>query len=183
MTTKELDTLITFKMGLPSLYHIMLGMSDDETGNYEKDLEKCKTDNYDLNDFLKKYAIIVEKSAFTVKRRLKEMTISLPIELIKERELKMLFDYFIFRMNVVEKKFFFTSNANEELCEFNILIRSDLYDVTITKSEENENKYVNISLFSKDDINLDKLRCLAIIVNNEKRFMKDIMDYVNNNEE
>ena len=35
MTTKELDNLISFKMGLPSLYHIMLGMTIEETNEYD----------------------------------------------------------------------------------------------------------------------------------------------------
>ena len=183
MNTKELDYLFTFKMGLPSLYHIMLGMSEDETEDYEKELGKYQTDNYDLNDFLKKYDIVVERTAFTGEWRLKEMTVSIPLEHIKERELKMLFEYLIYRMNVIEKKFTFTSNANDEICEFDILIRSDLYDVTITKSEENDNEYVVITFFSENDIILDKLRCLAIIVNNEKQFIKDIMEYVNLNRE
>ena len=55
MNTKDLDSLISFKMGLPSLYHIMLGMSIDETNDYEKEIENRQTDNYDLNDFLKEY--------------------------------------------------------------------------------------------------------------------------------
>ena len=45
MTTNELNSLITFKMQLPSLYHIMLGMSQDETEDYEKELENRQTDN------------------------------------------------------------------------------------------------------------------------------------------
>ena len=62
MNTKDLDSLISFKMGLPSLYHIMLGMSIDETNDYEKEIENRQTDNYDLNDFLKEYNIGVERT-------------------------------------------------------------------------------------------------------------------------
>lgn len=54
MNYKELDNLITFKMGVPSLYHIMLGMSSDETEEYQTALDEMNTDNYDLNDFLMK---------------------------------------------------------------------------------------------------------------------------------
>ena len=31
MDYKELDSLIIFRMGLPSIYHIMLGMSMNQT--------------------------------------------------------------------------------------------------------------------------------------------------------
>ena len=179
MTYKELDNLITFKMGLPSLYHIMLGMAMDETDDYEKEIENRQTDNYDLNDFLKKYSIVVERTAFTGEMRLKEMTISIPLEYIKEKDLKMLFDYFVYRMDVVEKRFNFASKSNDEICELDILIRSELYDVTITKSEVNDNEYIVITFFSEENINLDKLRCLAIIVNNEKQFVKELFEYIN----
>ena len=80
-------------------------------------------------------------------------------------------------MDVLEKKFNYTSNADDDICELNILFHSDLYDVIITKDDDNRN--LVISFISEDDINLDKLRCLAIIVNNEKQFIKDIMEYVN----
>lgn len=120
MTTKELDNLITFKMGLPSLYHIMLGMSMDETADYEQELENRQTDNYDLNDILKKYGVKVERTGFSDEYRLSVISVYIPLEHIGERELKMLFDYFTFRMDVVEKKFNYTSNADDEICELNI---------------------------------------------------------------
>ena len=53
MDYKELDSLITFRMGLPSIYHIMLGMSMYQTEEYAKELDRKETDNYDLNAFLK----------------------------------------------------------------------------------------------------------------------------------
>ena len=73
MNYQELDNLITFKMGFPSPYHIMLGMSSDETEDYEKELENKETDNYDLNDFLNKYNVSVERTAFTAEWRLREI--------------------------------------------------------------------------------------------------------------
>jgi len=178
MNTKDLDSLISFKMGLPSLYHIMLGMSIDETNDYEKEIENRQTDNYDLNDFLKEYNIGVERTGFTGEMVLSEITVSVPLEHITERDLKMLFDYFSFRMNVVEKKFNYTSNANDDLCELDILIHSDLYDVKITKDEENGT--INISFVMGDETNPDMLRCLAIIANNDKCFAKELFEYLDN---
>lgn len=178
MSTKELDSLIFFKMGLPSLYHIMLGMSMEETGNYEKEIGDRQTDNYDLNDFLKEYNIGVERTGYVGEMVLSEITVSIPLEHITERDLKMLFDYFSFRMNVVEKKFNYTSNANDDICELDILIHSDLYDVRITKDEENGT--INISFVMGNETNPDMLRCLAIIANNEKGFAKELFDYLDN---
>ena len=130
MTYKELDSLITFKMGLPSLYHIMLGLSMDETDDYEKEIESRQTDNYDLNDLLKKYDIIVERMVFSAQWRLSEMTISIPLEHIKEKDAKMLYDYFVYRIDVKGKKYNITSTASGEICELDIVIHSNLYDVT-----------------------------------------------------
>ena len=178
MTRNELDSLITFKMGLPSLYHIMLGMAMDETDDYEKEIENRQTDNYDLNDFLKKYSIVVERTAFTGEMRLEEMTITIPLEYIKEKDLQKLFDYFVNRMDVVEKRLHFTSNSNDDICELDILLRSSLYDVRITKNENGDRAVITFA--SEDVVNLDKLRCLAIIANNESNFAKELFEYLEN---
>lgn len=183
MNYKELDNLITFKMGVPSLYHIMLGMSSDETEEYQTGLDEMNTDNYDLNEFLKKYDITVERTAFTSSFRLQELTITIPLEHIKENDVKMLFNYFAFKENVLEKKFSFTSDTDDSIKDLNIIIHFDLFDVKITK-ETNANsgdEYIVIMFVSEDDENLDKLRCIAIIANNEKSFMDEVIDYVNDN--
>ena len=180
MNYQELDNLITFKMGLPSLYHIMLGMSSDETEDYEQKLIDRATDNYNLNDFLKKYDIIVERTAFTEDMRLHEITVTIPIEHIEEKDVQMLYNYFAYRMNVVEKQFYFTSDANDTIKNLNISIHSDLYDVRITKEtdEESGEERIVILFISEDEVNLDKLRCLAIITKNEKSFADEVFEYV-----
>ncbi len=181
MNYKELDNLITFKMGVPSLYHIMLGMSSDETEEYQTALDEMNTDNYDLNDFLKKYDIIVERTAFTSSFRLHELTITIPLEQIKEKDVKMLFNYFAYKENVLEKKFSFTSDTDDSIKDLNVIIHFDLFDVRITKETctDSGDEYIVILFVSEDDVNLDKLRCLAIFSNNEKSFMDEVIGYVN----
>ncbi len=183
MNYQELDNLITFKMGLPSLYHIMLGMSSDETEDYEKELENKETDNYDLNDFLKKYDVSIERTAFTAEWRLHEISLFISIEHFEEKDAKMLYNYFVYRMNVVEKKFSFTSRTDDTIKDLNISIHTDLYDVIITKetNEENGSERIVILFTSEDEEKLDKLRCLAIIANNETSFADDIWGYMERN--
>lgn len=176
MTTKELDNLISFKMGLPSLYHIMLGMTIEETNEYEMEIGKRQTDNYDLNDFLKQYEITVERTAFTSEMCLSEITVYIPLENVKERDLKVLFDYFAFRMEVIEKRFNYSSNAIDEICDLDILIHSELYDVRISINEDSDQ--LAISFVPGEDVNIDIFRCLAIIANNERQFAKEIIEYV-----
>jgi hypothetical protein len=183
MNYKELDNLVTFKMGVPSLYHIMLGMSSDETEEYQTALDEMNTDNYDLNDFLKKYDITVERTAFTSSFRLHELTITIPLEHIKENDVKMLFNYFACKENVLEKKFSFTSDTDDSIKDLNMIIHFDLFDVII-KKENNVNTgddYIVIMFVSEDDVKLDKLRCLAVFSNNEKSFMDEVFGYVNMN--
>ena len=127
----------------------------------------------------RKYNLV--RTGFSGEYRLSVITVYIPIEHIGERELKMLFDYFTFRMDVVEKKFNYTSNADNEICELNILIHTDLYDVEITNDEDGGK--CAISFVSEDSINLDKLCCLAIIANNEKQFAKELLEYVDNHAE
>lgn len=83
-------------------------------------------------------------------------------------------------MNVVEKQFNFTSDANDTIKNLNISIHSDLYDVRITKEtdEESGEERIVILFISEDEVNLDKLRCLAIITNNEKDFFIEVAKYV-----
>lgn len=183
MNYKELDTLITFKMGIPSLYHIMLGMSCEETEDYQRELDEKNTDNYDLNDFLKKYDISVERTAFTNSFRLHELTITFPLEHVKENDAKMLFNYFACRENVIEKKFSFTSGTDDSIKDLNIVCKYDLFEVQIEKETdvENESQFVVIRIVSDDDVNLDKLLCLAIISNNEKGFWGEVCEYVDKN--
>ena len=38
-----------------------------------------------------------------------------------------------------------------------------------------------ISFICQDDVNLDKLRCIAIIADNEKGFAEEVFEYVNQN--
>ena len=44
MKYDELKELILFPMGLPSVYHIRLGMSNYETEDYQEQLDKKETD-------------------------------------------------------------------------------------------------------------------------------------------
>jgi len=183
MNYKELDTLITFKMGIPSIYHIMLGMSCDETEDCQTELSGKNTDNFDLNDFLKKYDVTVERTAFTSSFRLCGLTITFPLELIKENDAKMLFNYFACRENIIEKKFSFTSGTDDSIKDLNIVCKYDLFEVQIEKETdvENECQFVVIRISSDDDVNLDKLLCIAIISNNEKGFWGDVCEYVDKN--
>ena len=183
MTYKELDNLITFKMGLPSLYHIMLGMSVDETDEYQNELDNQQTDNYDLNDFLKEYGVIVEREGFTEKMLIHDMSISIPIEYLTEYSIKRLYDELVARMNVVNKRFSITTNADDSIQELDSMIHTDLYDVKIIRCTDAEKgmDYVVISFICEDDVNLDKLRCIGIIANNEKKFAEEVFDYVNRN--
>lgn len=180
MNTKDLDSLISFKMGLPSLYHIMLGMSEDETDGYQKELDERQTDNYDLNDLLKNYDIAVEREAFSDEWRLNEIAVYIPIEHLSEKNIKQICDNLTYKMQAKEKHFSITTDGDDVIMDLNASIHSDLYDVTITTTirEGTEQENVVVTFISEDDVNLDKLRCLAVIANNEKRFAKDITEYI-----
>lgn len=181
MIYKELDSLITFKKGLPSLYHMMLGMSAEETCDYQEELDQQATDNYDLNDFLKKYNVKVEKAAYIGSFKLSEMTVSIPMEFITEGELKNLFRHLASKMHVVTKQYNVTLDADDTIQDVDICVHADLYDMKIVK-ENNEDigiNYLVISFVTTDDTNLDKLACLSVIVNNEESFGDDIMEYLN----
>lgn len=181
MIYNELDSLITFKMGLPSLYHMMLGMSAEETVDYQEELDQQATDNYDLNDFLKKYNVIVEKAAYIGCFKLSEMTISIPMEFITAGELKTLFSHLSSKMHVVTKQYNVTLDADDNIQDVDICVHADLYDMKIVK-ENNEDigiDYLVISFVTEDDTNLDKLGCLAVIANNEKSFGKELVEYIN----
>lgn len=180
MTYKELDNLITFKMGLPSLYHIMLGMSVDETDEFQNELDNQQTDNYNLNDFLKEYGVIVEREGFTEKMLIHDMSVSIPVEHITEHSIKRLYDELAARMNVVNKQFSITTNADDSIIDLDAKIHTDWFDVKFTRFTDAEKgmDYVFISFICEDDVNLDKLRCIAIIADNEKGFAEEIFEYV-----
>jgi len=180
MTYKELDNLITFKMGLPSLYHIMLGMSVDETDEYQNQLDNQQTDNFDLNGFLKEYGVIVEREGFTEKMLIHDMSVSIPVEHITEHSIKRLYDELAARMNVVNKQFSITTNADDSIIDLDAKIHTDWFDVKFTQLTDAAKgmDYVVISFICEDDVNLDKLRCLTIIANNEKKFADEIFEYV-----
>jgi hypothetical protein len=184
MDYKELDSLITFRMGLPSIYHIMLGMSMNQTEEYAKELDRKETDNYDLNAFLKKYGVKVERTGFTgdTYMQLDEISIMIPINHLEEKDAKKLYDYFSYRSNVIEKRFSFTSDTDDFIKELNIFIHTDLYDITVTQETDDEiGKHIFIDFEADRDVNIDKLCCLAIIANNEKGFAKELLDYVEEN--
>ena len=107
---------------------------------------------------------------------LSETTVYIPLENVKERDLKVLFDYFAFRMEVIEKRFNYSSNAIDEICDLDILIHSELYDVRISINEDSDQ--LAISFVPGEDVNIDIFRCLAIIANNERQFAKEIIEYV-----
>jgi hypothetical protein len=180
MTYKELENLITFKMGLPSLYHIMLGMSIDETDEYQNELDNQQTDNYNLNDFLKEYGVIVERERFTEKMLIHDMSVSIPVEHITEHSIKRLYDELAARMNVVNKQFSITTNADDSIIDLDAKVHTDWFDVKLTQLTDAAKgmNYVVISFICEDDVNLDKLRCLTIIANNEKKFADEIFEYV-----
>ena len=180
MTYKELDNLFTFKMGLPSLYHIMLGMSVDETDEFQNELDNQQTDNYNLNDFLKEYGVIVEREGFTEKMLIHDMSVSIPVEHITEHSIKRLYDELAARMNVVNKQFSITTNADDSIIDLDAKIHTDWFDVKFIRFTDAEKgmDYVFISFICEDDVNLDKLRCIAIIADNEKEFAEEIFEYV-----
>lgn len=178
MNSKELDNLITFKMGIPSLYHIMLGMSNDETEDYQKELDNRNTDNYDLNDFLNKYEVMVERTAFDSACRIHELMIAIPIEHIKENEIQLLYKYFSNRMNIIEKECNVTSDANDNIKELNITIRSELYDVTFRIAEYDNGRRLETIIVSNEEEQIKMLACLAIIANYEKDFADKLFEYV-----
>ena len=182
MNTQQLDSLITFKLGLPSLYHIMLGMAEDETQSYQEEIDNQKTDKYDLNDFIKSYDVLVERNAFSDKWRLKDLSFSIPLEQLTEKDIKMLFDYLSYRVQVIEKQFCIKNGGDNTIKEIDCTINTALYDIKITcgKNESDDNR-VFISFTSENDISLDKLRCLSIILNNERCFATDLFDYISQN--
>ena len=184
MDYKELDSLIIFRMGLPSIYHIMLGMSMNQTEEYAKELDGKETDNYDLNAFLKKYGVKVKRTGFTgdTYMQLDEISIMIPINHLVEKDAKMLYDYFSYRSNVLEKRFRFTSDTDDFIKELNIFIHTELYDINVTQETNDEiGKHIFIDFEVGGDVNIDKLSCLAIIANNEKGFAKELLDYVDEN--
>lgn len=180
MIYNELDSLITFKMGLPSLYHIMLGMPWEEIDEYQEKIKQQETDNYDLNDVLKKYSIEVEAPAL-IGCRISEMTISIPMEFITEAELKTLYRHLASKMHVVTKQYNVTMDANDNVLEVDICAHADLYDMKIVKAEKESIgiDFLIISFVTEDDTNLDKLGCLSVVANNEKCFAEELVEYIN----
>ena len=180
MIYNELDSLILFKMGLPSLYHIMLGMPWEEIDEYQEEIKQQETDNYDLNDILKKYSVEVETPAL-IGCRISEMTISIPMEFITEAELKTLYSHLASKMHVVTKQYNVTLDANDNIQEVDICVHADLYDMKIVK-EERESigiDFLIISFATEDDTNLDKLACLSVVSNKDKSFGKELAEYIN----
>ncbi|MBP5589324.1 MAG: hypothetical protein J6X26_02175 [Bacteroidales bacterium] len=167
MNYQELDNLITFKMGVPSLYHIMLGMYEKDTGCFEYELTTRETDNYKLNIFLKKYNVNVERTSITLDHRVHEITVTIPYKKIEKTDPILLFNYFLHRTNFVVTHFQLdleTDNCQRALF---IIIHSNYYDIQITKEryeDEKDMDYIVIK-FKTYDIFIDKLHCLAIIAN------------------
>ena len=174
MKYDELKELIVFPMGLPSVYHIGLGMSNYETEDYQEQLDKKETDNYTLNDFLKKYDVVVEQG-FSDDLNVTEICISIPLNELSERDIRLLFDSISYKMDTVEKKFSITTDSDDSVKELESTIHSDLFDVRIYLNESHDN--VVISFSTDDDVKTDMLRCLSIISKNEKSFLNDIMRY------
>lgn len=174
MKYDELKELILFPMGLPSVYHIRLGMSNYETEDYQEQLDMKETDNYTLNDFLKKYDVVVEQG-FSDDLNVTEICISIPLNELSERDIRLLFDSISYKMDTVEKKFSITTDSDDSVKELESTIHSDLFDVRIYLNESHDN--VVISFSTDDDVKTDMLRCLSIISKNEKSFLNDIMRY------
>ena len=166
MTSKEFSSLFTFWLGLPSVYHIRLGMSEDETANYQTQLDNRQTDIYNLNNVLKKYDIEVERGAFSANWRLKILRVSFPLHHLKEVDLRMLYSFLTYDEAVIDKHFSVSSNADDSIIDMQVDIFYDLYNVSIRR---------------ECDDKLDKLRCLAIIGNNDNGFADDLYDYVKQN--
>ena len=83
-------------------------------------------------------------------------------------------------MNVVNKQFSITTNADDSIIDLDAKIHTDWFDVKfiLFTDAEKEMEFVVISFICEDDVNLDKLRCLTIIANNEKKFADEIFEYV-----
>lgn len=180
MNGKEFSSLFTFKFGLPSLYHIMLGMSEDETAYYQTQLDNMQTDNYDLNDVLKKYGIKVEREAFSADWRLKILRIILPMDTLNEADLRRIYDYLTYDETVINKKYSVSTDAAGSINDMQVEIFYDLYNVSIKRDVNDEGIPFDAITFeaADDDVKLDKLRCLAIIAGNENGFADELLDYV-----
>ena len=114
--------------------------------------------------------------------QLDEISIMIPINHLVEKDAKMLYDYFSYRSNVLEKRFSFTSDTDDFIKELNIFIHTELYDINVTQETNDEiGKHIFIDFEVGGDVNIDKLSCLAIIANNEKGFAKELLDYVDEN--
>ena len=171
-------------MKLPSLYHIMLGMSEDETENYQNELDACETDNYDLNDFLKKYDVIVSRNTLSELFMLKDISFAIPLYHLTEWDIKMIFDTLACRMAAVEKKYCISTKTKDNITDIDSIIHTDLFDTKVIKwnNPDNEEDYLLVSFVVEDDTNLDKLRALSVISNYDKGFAEEIIEYVKQNQ-
>ena len=180
MNGQEFSSLFMFKFGLPSVYHIMLGMSEDETADYQTQLDNMQTDNYDLNDVLKKYGIKVEREAFSADWRLKILRIKFPSGTFNEADLKRLYDYLTYDETVINKHYSVSTDAEGSITDMEVNIGYELYSISIGWDVDDEGTVYDTITFeaADDDVKLDKLRCLAIIAGNENGFADEVFDYV-----
>ena len=166
MTYQDLDNLITFKMDVPSIYHIMLGMNEKDSCIFEDVLRSRETDNYTLNKFLKKYDIVVG-TGITFDHRVVEIIVTIPYKKIEKKEAILLFNYFLHHTNFELTHFYLDLNNEDCYKALGIFIHSNYYDILITKEtyeDEKDMEYISIK-FTSNHTFIDKLHCLAIIAN------------------
>ena len=183
MIYQKLDNLITFKMKLPSLYHIMLGMSEDETENYQNELDACETDNYDLNDFLKEYDVRIFRDALSELFKLKEISFAIPLYHLTEWDVKMIFDTLAHRMGAVKTIYNISTGENNTITDIKCSIHTDLFDTELIKwnDPDRDEDHLLVSFMVEDDTYLDKLQALSVISNYDKSFADDIIEYIKQN--
>lgn len=180
MNRNELKELISFPLGIPSIYHIRLGLSPDEIDEYQSQIDKKETDNYNLNDFLKKYDVFVEM-IFNDDMKVIEISISIPVEELSERDLNLIHDAFAYNIDTVEKKFSITTDAADSIKELESFIHTDLFDVEFSLNENHN--FIVITFSTDDEVKIDMLRCLSIISQNEKDFVNDMVKYIDNHQD
>lgn len=58
MDFKELSNLISFPLGIPSIYKLRLGMLACEIEDFQVQLDQKETDDNHLNEFLRNYDVM-----------------------------------------------------------------------------------------------------------------------------
>lgn len=175
MDFKELSNLISFPLGIPSIYKLRLGMLACEIEDYQVQLDQKETDDNHLNEFLRNYDVMVEATFDNCCGRVFEISVSVSVQNLSESQIKSLYNYYVFQINTIDKNFVITTNSDDTVKVIDANIRSDLFNVSI-KLTQNHN-YVLIIFSVDSDAKLDMLRCLTIIERHDADFFFDMIKY------